>query len=334
MWMNRDGQSFDDYWVITDLLAKARAKASAKPIPLDFAGTVFSLRACCGDLEAVIHHTFFHLITTAPSDVTVTVIDAQHSSTVNPANDLTWFGPEARDETGSARLFHNQELLCAWNNEGDDYLIISRSFTSDQLLLRENLRIILQPLLGLRGIDGLHGATIGDSETGVLLVGRGGSGKSSLTAFAASRGWNTTGDDFLLVSSRAEEDQKLRIGSLFGTAKLAKSSPSRALFDSGVPQSDGKDLVDLRVVAERTVVPVHRIAALMSCSVADESRLSPLGINSFLAATLPHSIGHTYFPERLGRTIRHAAKGLPIYALESGPDLGQTIDLVGKVLHL
>lgn len=46
----------------------------------------------------------------------------------------------------------------------------------------------------------LHAAVVSAGSGGAMLVGRGGSGKSTMTAAALRRGWRVTGDDFVLVT--------------------------------------------------------------------------------------------------------------------------------------
>jgi hypothetical protein len=74
----------------------------------------------------------------------------------------------------------------------------------------------------------LHAGSVVDqkSHRGVLLVGPGGSGKSSLTAYALSQGMRTNGDDYVLVDLRESQP---RCWSIYRTLKLHPSSPAAAL---------------------------------------------------------------------------------------------------------
>ena len=60
----------------------------------------------------------------------------------------------------------------------------------------------------------------------VLLVGPGGSSKSSLTAFAVSKGMKTNGDDYVLVDNRGARP---KCWSVYRTLKLHPSSPAAEL---------------------------------------------------------------------------------------------------------
>ena len=70
-----------------------------------------------------------------------------------------------------------------------------------------------------------HGATLVPSDRhdqGTLIVGPGGSGKSTLTTYGIEKGMLTNGDDYVLVDLREE---KPRCWSVYRTLKLHHSSP-------------------------------------------------------------------------------------------------------------
>jgi hypothetical protein len=71
-----------------------------------------------------------------------------------------------------------------------------------------------------------------DNNRSVLLVGPGGSGKSSLTAFAVTQGMRTNGDDYVLIDLRQIQP---RCWSIYRTLKLHPSSPAAALTHRLVP---------------------------------------------------------------------------------------------------
>jgi len=74
----------------------------------------------------------------------------------------------------------------------------------------------------------LHAGSVVEQQgnRGILLVGPGGSGKSSLTAFAVSKGMRTNGDDYVLVDLR---EPQARCWSVYRTLKLHPTSPSTKL---------------------------------------------------------------------------------------------------------
>lgn len=319
--------------MIANLLSDARGVCLTEPFVVSLGGTFASFRCCCDDTRDALIDALRHLRSTQEASVSVCLIDADHASGLQPPRNLQWFGPETTDTTGNARVYGHQDFLCAWNHSLTEFVGISRRFPAEDFGFRENLRLMLQPVLGLLGVDGLHGGTLGQGSTGVLLTGRGGSGKSTLVSFGVIHGWSTTGDDFLLVSSSDTKSTALTIGSLFGTAKLTNDSPSRSLFRTGIPQADGKDLVDLREIGPQAVIPEQKIKALISCQVGSESRLQEAEPIVFLESLLPHSVGHTYHPQRLTKRFRKAANQIPTYSLTSGPQLSASLDLLSGLLR-
>jgi hypothetical protein len=71
----------------------------------------------------------------------------------------------------------------------------------------------------------MHGASLATPEApdqGTLIVGPGGSGKSTLTAYAIERGMLTNGDDYVLLDMR---EDKPKCWSVYRTLKLHPTSP-------------------------------------------------------------------------------------------------------------
>ncbi|WAT18944.1 hypothetical protein OZN62_05065 [Aurantiacibacter sp. MUD11] len=69
----------------------------------------------------------------------------------------------------------------------------------------------------------VHAAAVGDTSGAILLVGKGGSGKSTTAMAAASAGLRLVGEDYCLLSYR---DRTPMVHSLFASAKLTDHSLS------------------------------------------------------------------------------------------------------------
>src|SRR3972149_783084 len=78
------------------------------------------------------------------------------------------------------------------------------------------LRAILHWWVGQHGGLLVHTAAVGHQEGGVLLVGRGGSGKSTSALASLVSGWRYAGDDYCLLAPNGEP----YVYSLYNTAKL------------------------------------------------------------------------------------------------------------------
>lgn len=66
------------------------------------------------------------------------------------------------------------------------------------------LRYLLRWLLAPHGLHLVHGAVIGDEHGGVLLVGRGGAGKSTAALACADAGMSLVADDYFLLGTGPE----------------------------------------------------------------------------------------------------------------------------------
>ena len=66
------------------------------------------------------------------------------------------------------------------------------------------LRAILHWWLGSHGVVQVHGGAIGTAEGGVLVVGRGGSGKSTTALSSLGAGLRYAGDDFVAITTRPD----------------------------------------------------------------------------------------------------------------------------------
>ena len=82
------------------------------------------------------------------------------------------------------------------------------------------LRIFLHWLAWQEGYQLIHAAGLEWKGCGILLTGRGGSGKSTTTAAAVNAGWNTIGDDFVLLT----DEKKPTASCIYDTIKLTQQS--------------------------------------------------------------------------------------------------------------
>jgi hypothetical protein len=120
------------------------------------------------------------------------------------------------------------------------------------------LRTLLHWILMDRGRHLVHGAAVGDTAAGVLLVGRGGSGKSLTAMRCLAGGMRFLGDDYVAVSADPP-----RVYSLYSTAKLAVAERfpvGRPLFAPG--RDDEKVVLTLDEHHDQltTALPVRALA--------------------------------------------------------------------------
>lgn len=84
------------------------------------------------------------------------------------------------------------------------------------------LRTLLHPWLREQGVQFVHGAAVGTESGGVLMAGKGGSGKSTSALACLHSDLQYAGDDYCLVGCAKGETHRLY--SLYNTAKLVGDS--------------------------------------------------------------------------------------------------------------
>ncbi|MEN0001553.1 MAG: hypothetical protein AAF940_11790 [Pseudomonadota bacterium] len=150
----------------------------------------------------------------AASDAVIYAIDSQNTGFAGPPQDwpfetlsdqgrqrVHWTGPDglALSSDESRGIWHlydgAKQTGLYWIRAAQDL-----PFWEAASPLRHHIHwVSLQKDQGM-----LHAAVIAKGEAGAMLVGRGGSGKSTMTAAAMRQGWRSTGDDFVLVTNQPE----------------------------------------------------------------------------------------------------------------------------------
>jgi hypothetical protein len=169
------------------------------------------------------------------------------------------------------------------------------------------------------GRQAVHAAAVGTRFGGVLLAGRGGSGKSStaLTCLGSELGY--VGDDYCLIGLEAEP----RVYSLYSSGKVALAD--RAHFLGLAPESSSDDkalffIGRLRPDALLSECPVSAVV-LPEVEAHRPTRLAPVTALTALRALAPSTIFQlSRSGEQAFRAIGRLVKHVPCFRLELGPD--------------
>jgi hypothetical protein len=157
----------------------------------------------------------------------------------------------------------------------------------------------------------VHGAAVG----GVLLVGPGGSGKSTTACAAAAAGLPCAGDDYVAVEREA--DGGWRAHALYRWARLDARSlrrlPSASpVYDDG--EKSGVEIATVDSLALRAVV-VPRVAARTGTP-------RPISPAEALRALAPSTLIQTTGGDPgIAASLARLVRSLPTLSLEVGPDL-------------
>ncbi|HXH98505.1 MAG TPA: hypothetical protein VNH40_14950, partial [Gaiellaceae bacterium] len=179
-------------------------------------------------------------------------------------------------------------------------------------------RQILHWWLARRGLMLLHGAAVGLSTGGVLLAGRGGSGKSTCALASLTSDLLYAGDDYVAVA----EDPEPYVSSLYcsgklqpGHAKLLPHLPPPSFDGDGSPEEKAVFYVRERF-PDRMCQGFPLRAVLVPTVRGSEPRITPVPAGAALRALAPSTLLQLYpaRPEALAGMAR-LLRRVPAYAL-------------------
>lgn len=196
------------------------------------------------------------------------------------------------------------------------------------------LRTLIDRLLGPAGATLVHGGVVGDERGGVVLAGRGGSGKSTSIVSCVADGLRCGGDDFLLL----QNDERPAVAwSMYATARLVPTSPAWSCFTPldrcielpPATETDDPNLLKRAIflaeqfpgcMADRFVI---RAVVVPMVVAADDTSLVPLRPALALRALAPSSMLQLDPRASALRTMAALVGSVPCFTLQVGRDLAQ-----------
>ena len=189
-------------------------------------------------------------------------------------------------------------------------------------------RFLLHEWFAARGLQYVHGAAVGTEKGGVLLVGKGGSGKSTTALLCAAAGMQYAGDDYCLIEpARAWAHSLYNTGKLKGPEDYARLPQLKGLStnpDSFERGGDGKGVYFLDAIWPDRVVAGMPLRAIVVPRVTGQaaSSVEPCSAFDALVAMLPSTVAQlpAATNEDCDRMVALAEK-LPTYLLHLGTDI-------------
>jgi hypothetical protein len=185
----------------------------------------------------------------------------------------------------------------------------------------------LKQILNRLGYVNMHGAVVGRNNMGVFLSNKGGSGKSSLMAYAVSKGMQTLGDDFLTL----EHHDLSTFYSLFSHLKLHHTSPAfnvvQNSFDSMGEQHDGKKIFK---IPGELLQKKMKIKEILIPFIGKKIQVSEISEDEALKRLLPSTLILNHANVLTISTVKKMIKLLPVYLLELNSDLELACQLIEK----
>ena len=197
-------------------------------------------------------------------------------------------------------------------------------------------RQILHWWLARRELLLLHGAAVGTAEGGVLLVGRGGSGKSTCALASLTSDLLYAGDDYVAARVGTEP----WVYSLYCSGKLVPGHAT-LLPHLPPPSFDGDGTEDEKAVfyvserfPDRMCCGFPLRAVFVPRVTGSEPRILPVEPGAALRALAPSTLLqlHPARPEAL-RSMAGLLRRVPTYSLEVGPEIDAIPKAIERFLH-
>jgi len=187
------------------------------------------------------------------------------------------------------------------------------------------LRSILHWWMSNNGRQFIHGAAVGKDSGGVLLIGKGGSGKSTAAISCLNSDLSYVGDDYCLMSL----DPDPHAYCLYNSAKLNFDHFRRfphltPYLHNKHPSEEDKGLVVLQRHMPEKLISGFKIKAVLLPQVLGntQSRIYKTSAASALAALAPSTMFQLTRNRELSfRRITQLVKSVPAFVLESGTDI-------------
>jgi hypothetical protein len=199
------------------------------------------------------------------------------------------------------------------------------------------IRQILHWWMATRGHQQVHGGAVGTPDGGVLLVGKGGSGKSTCALASLVSELRYAGDDYTMVSIRPRP----WVHSLFGSGKVDPENLWR------VPHLEPAVSNPEHLATEKAVVFVNqhfpdrvidgfplRAIVLPAITGGIRTRVTPASRAAALTALAPSTVFQLHTAG--GPALRYLARlvqEVPAYTLELGGDVSEIPEVILTLLH-
>jgi hypothetical protein len=332
---------------IASRFAAAAARTGVVERHYAIAGLGVTMRFAGDAMAARLGAAIAHLESSATADPALTLNTWDSTSTGVEAPPMVGGEPIETDETGPSYYYEQDGVraMSRWRTLSVLDLETSEGWfwapDATRMLSWDwaaPFRTIFHWWLGGRGVVQVHGGAVGLPEAGVLVVGRGGSGKSTTSLACVGAGLRYAGDDFVAISLRPTP----YVHSLYSSGKVDAGHLQR--FPSLLPVVVNPD----RGRAEKAIVAVENAypgaaiggfplrAVLVPRVVAQvpETHAVPIPRSAALAALAPSTIFQLHPPHPEALTAMAAiVRAVPCFSLELGSDLELIPDAVIEIVE-
>ena len=198
------------------------------------------------------------------------------------------------------------------------------------------LLVIIHVWLREKGLQLTHAAAIGNGQTSLLLVGKGGSGKSTSTLACLTEGSHYLGEDYCIIDSQ----QIPNVFSLYQSAKWEANT--RALFPqyehfitNPETANDGKALLYYQDIFPRQMQISAPIRAVLSLTIGKQN--NPILQEYDSSSTLKDVVMSTllqlpFYHPRTISILQNLVKRVKTYRLILGQDIKANTQTIQSLL--
>ena len=300
-------------------------------------------RALVPKLTAALAH--WEVETDDNPDLTVCLWDDASTGTKMPPP--PWLGYATYLPRGDIRGYNTERIRTAFQM-GSDVLCTMDSAHKRAIYWTRNaehlpqwemgspLRLILHWWLNQHGLQFVHAGAVGVPEGGVLLVGKGGSGKSTVALTCLNSDLRYISDDYCLISS----DPVATAYNLYNTGKVREDNIHRVhhlkQFISNVDRLDQeKALFFLNEVMPHKIVANFPLKAVLIPRVTGrlDTVLTQASTTAGLSALMISSMKQLAGAGREAvQVMRNLVEQIPSFHLELGRDLKQIPERISELL--
>ena len=278
------------------------------------------------------------------ADLTVSLWDSVSTGQVMPAP--PWRLEDCA-ERGEVRGFNNERFQTAYFLGSGVLNMLDRKRNEGLFWVRDGSSLAIwesgAPLLALLNWwfsdetrQLVHAAAIGYPEGGILLAGKGGSGKSTTALASLDTDLFYAGDDYCLL----EVEPELRVHSLYNSAKLNRDNLARfpglgRLFDRPSARIEEKALVFLRERAAAKLTAGFPLQGVFLPRVTGltETTLEPISPARAMRALAPSSLFQLCGAGKKSfRVMAGLIREVPCHQLNLGTDLNGVTTVIRNYL--
>ena len=328
---------------VSRIRVRIREVRNAQSVNYEIAGLPVCIRYIDPRLKEQVSPAFQHLRTAMNIQPEFTVLlDGASSPIANFLQLLDWDGWGERDiwvvKVAEMMLIIQKDIraivaLDYLNKTG--YWCELHPTGMSYLAQAAPMRRLLAHWFGSRGRYLFHGAAVGEPEGGVLILGAGGSGKSTTALTCLEDGMAYAGDDRGLLAMH----ELPHVYSLYGTAKLMDVSQFPSISSS--VDTDGKTRAEkamyrLHQLSDNTMHCGFPLRAILLAQIEEiqETTISPTSsAKGFLAVA---ASGALHLPEMRKQALRcfsSVARQLPVYDLRLGTNTRSTPSAIRELLR-